>query len=321
MMEKTDTSANAIDVEAVTWVTRLDGESETERTREELEAWLARDPRHRGAYLRARAAWTSLDRLQILTGHSLGPEPSRLTRRRVMAASGGAAALAATVASVAFVLADRDRIATPIGEIRRVPLNDGSLVAVNTNSRLDVDLKPDLRRLTLDKGEVWFQVAKDKKRPFVVAAGEVRVRAVGTAFSVRRHDDGADVLVTEGVVETWTVDDARRKARVSAGSKVFVSDIAGPSRIVPAGEQIDRALAWRNGEIALDGQTLAAAAAEFNRYNTRRLTIDPSLADKRLVGWFHTNEPETFARAAAATLNVAMTTDEDEIHLAPKTEQ
>ena len=59
------------------------------------------------------------------------------------------------------------------------------------------------RNVRIDKGEAWFQVAKDKKRPFVVAAGDVRVRAVGTAFSVRRLEEGADVQVTEGVVEVF----------------------------------------------------------------------------------------------------------------------
>src|SRR6185312_13816101 len=135
--------------------------------------------------------------------------------------------------------------------------------------------------------------------PFLVSAGDVRVRAIGTAFSVRRRDDGADVLVTEGVVETWTVSSEDRKRLVSAGSKVFVSDIAGPSTVVDASMQIDRVLAWRDGEIALDGETLADAAEEFNRYNRRKIFIDPTLSDKRLVGWFHTNEPETFAHAAA----------------------
>lgn len=315
---------NAIDTAATQWVARLDAAPDDDPLRAEHQAWLAADTRHRGAFLRAQAAWTSLDRLKILPSMRSGEsdrskaEPE-LSRRRLILAGGTIATLAASAAAVTLLLPSRNQIVTPIGEIRRVPLNDGSVVAVNTNSLLNVELKPELRELVLDKGEVWFDAAKDAKRPFVVTAGSIRVRAVGTAFSVRRHDDGADVLVTEGTVETWSIDDQARRARVTAGSKVFVSDIAGPSRVVAASEQIDRTLAWRNGEIALDGQTLAAAAAEFNRYNTRRLTIDPSLADKRLVGWFHTNEPDNFARAAAATLGVTVVASDDEIHLAPKT--
>jgi transmembrane sensor len=52
-------------------------------------------------------------------------------------------------------------------------------------------MKPGLRQVKLDRGEAWFQVAKDPQRPFVVESGPVRVRAVGTAFSVRRREGGA----------------------------------------------------------------------------------------------------------------------------------
>lgn len=313
---------NAIDDRAIAWVSRMDKGALAPAARAELEAWLAQDARHRGAFMRAEAAWKKLDRLGI----PVNDEPTRdqvpetISRRGVLAAGGGAALLAAAATTVAFIWTGRNDIQTPKGEIRRVPLGDGSLVAVNTDSALNIALNAELREVTLDKGEVWFDVARDTKRPFVVAAGDVRVRAVGTAFSVRRLDDGADVLVTEGAVETWIVGAENRKRRVVAGSKVFVSDIDGPSNVVAAATQIDRTLAWRNGEIALDGETLADAAAEFNRYNDRKLTVDPALADKRLVGWFHTNEPETFAQAVVAALGGTIVAQEHEIHLAPKSE-
>jgi transmembrane sensor len=311
-----------IDERAVAWVCQLDKGEPTLAMLSELNAWLAEDARHQGAFLRAEAAWKSFDRLGILASNEADiSEPEGWMSRRGMLAAGvlgAAGASLATAATVAFMWTERGQILTPLGEIRRVPLSDGSLVAVNTNSELNISLKPDLRDLALDKGEVWFEVAKDRKRPFLVSAGDVRVRALGTAFSVRRRDDGADVLVTEGVVETWTVSSENRKRLVSAGSKVFVSDVAGPSMVVDAPMQIDRVLAWRDGEIALDGETLADAAGEFNRYNTRKIFIDPTLSDKRLVGWFHTNEPETFAAAAATTVGAVVVTNGDEIHLLPK---
>jgi transmembrane sensor len=315
-------SRNAIDDRAVAWVGQLDAGAMAPAACAELDAWLAQDARHRGAFLRAQAAWKKLDRLAIAVSDE--PKTARvhewISRRSVLAAGGGAAMLAAAATTVAFVWTGRHAIQTPIGEIRRVPLSDGSLVAVNTDSIVNIALEAELREVTLDKGEVWFDVAKDSNRPFVVAAGDVRVRALGTAFSVRRLDDGADVLVTEGVVETWVVGAENRKRRVQAGSKVFVSDIDGPSNVVADATQIDRTLAWRNGEVVLDGETLADAAAEFNRYNDRKLTVDPALSNERLVGWFHTNEPETFAQAVVAALGATVVARDNEIHLAPKPE-
>jgi transmembrane sensor len=311
---------NAIDERAIAWVCLLDKRTLSSSERAELDAWLDADPRHHGAFVRADAAWRSLDRLRILPGETKDPSRRKqwMSRRAMLAAGGAAAGIAA--AAAAFIWVERGRIETPIGEIRHVPLEDGSLADVNTNSALSVSFKPNLREITLDMGEAWFDVAKDRNRPFVVVAGNVRVRAVGTAFSVHRLSDGADVLVTEGAVETWTVGDQNHK-RIAAGSKMFVSEVAGPTVVVEIPPtQIIRTLAWRNGEIALDGETLAQAAAEFNRYNERRLVIDPALSDKRLVGWFHTDEPETFARAAATTLGAIIIESDDEIRLAPLTE-
>ncbi|HEY3813603.1 MAG TPA: FecR domain-containing protein [Caulobacteraceae bacterium] len=317
MSETTQPRLN--DDAAAAWAVRL-GEGALDREAQaELDAWLNEDPRRRGALLRAQAAWRLLDRAG--EGHGAVPAPRRrpvlrfaLGRRRLLA--GGAAAIAASVAGVAVMVNMGARYGTALGEVRRVPLADGSLAAINTESVVDVALRKDERRVTLERGEAWFSVAKDKARPFVVAAGPVRVRAVGTAFSVRLHATGADVLVTEGVVEAWTEGAVAKKVRIAAGARAFISNAVGPTQPVESPQQIDRALAWRDGQIALEGETLAQAAAEFNRYNKKKLVIeDPELAGGTLVGWFHANEPEAFARAAAATLNARVVEDKDAIRL------
>jgi transmembrane sensor len=222
----------------------------------------------------------------------------------VIAGAGGALA-AALVGGVGFWTLRPQRLDTRLGEIRRVPLADGSLVAINTKTALEVVMKPKARRILLKEGEAWFQVAKDPTRPFVVAAGQVRVRAVGTAFSVRRDAEpgaGVDVMVTEGVVETWVEGDESSRRRVSAGSRIILASTASPT-VAESPSQIERSLAWRNGEIALDGESLEQAARLFNRYNSRQIVIDdPALARERFVGLFQTNEPESFAAAVAATL-------------------
>ena len=156
------------------------------------------------------------------------------------------------------------------------------------------------RDVKLENGEAWFQVAHDKARPFVVEAGDVRVQAVGTAFSVRRREGGADVLVTEGVVDAWVVGHENDRTRIAAGSKSFVADATPDIEVVEASSDIDRALAWRTGELALNGESLGYAASELNRYNTRKLVIDdPKLGREPLVGYFRTDHPENFGRAVA----------------------
>jgi transmembrane sensor len=322
----TATDARLNDDAAATWAVRLgegalDGEAQIE-----FDAWLAADPQRRGALLRAQAAWRLLDRANESAGawdaDAAGAPnrprtPMRIGRRSLLVGgAAGAGALAAGVAGALLLLPGGARYDTAIGEVRRVPLADGSVATINTQSIVHVRLGRRERQIALERGEAWFSVAKDRARPFVVEAGPVRVRAVGTAFSVRRHDGGTDVLVTEGVVEAWTIGAEDKKVRITAGARDFISNAVGPTQPVTAPQQVERTLAWRDGQIALEGETLSEAAAEFNRYNKRKLVIeDPELASGTLVGWFHANEPETFARAAAVTLHARVIEDNDAIRL------
>ncbi|MDB5456868.1 MAG: anti-FecI sigma factor, FecR [Caulobacter sp.] len=308
-------SARQIDDEAADWAARIDGRGLDAAHEPKLQAWLAGDPRRAGAFLRAQAAISLLDRGRALAGAEPAvPTPRAATRRALIVGIGGAG-LAASVGTAMVWAARPQRLDTRLGEVRRVPLADGSLVAINTRTALEVILKPSSRQITLRRGEAWFQVAKDVHRPFVVAAGRVRVRAVGTAFSVRRRDGGADVMVTEGVVETWVDGEAGPRQRVAAGCKILLADAVAPI-VAESPSEIERSLAWRNGEIALDGETLGEAASQFNRYNSRQILIDdPVLAQERFVGLFRTNEPESFAAAVVATIGARVSEDERTIRL------
>src|SRR3546814_12570012 len=88
--------------------------------------------------------------------------------------------------------------ATSVGEIRRVPLADGSIAAINTASAIDVKLDDAARHVRVVEGEAWFQVARDKQRPFVVAAGRARGRAVGTDRKSGVYGESVVVCVVHG---------------------------------------------------------------------------------------------------------------------------
>lgn len=275
----------------------LDGDEDAR-----LAAWLEEDSRHRGAFLRATAALGLLDRVRALSGRSdegegRAPERDRRHWRRW----GGGAMAAALVAGLGFgVWPDRaERIDTRIGEIRRMPLADGSVALVNSGATLRVAFTPAERHIDVNKGEAWFQVAHNPKRPFVVASGPYRVQAVGTAFDVRREGDAARVVVTKGVVKIWSVDSADPPRRVAAGQWAVLK----PGRMAVRAmepQASDQQLAWREGRIVLDDMTLGQAAAEFNRYNNDQLEVAPQLAGRRVVGWFRIYDVDGFAAASAA---------------------
>lgn len=314
-------SASEIEAEAARWVVRLDREGRTSQLSADLDAWLSVDTRRRGALLQAEAAWAMLDRGQMLAAEDVTPAPApsngvRLPRRALFAGAG--AAIAAGVGAM-LVMNMPDRYGTAVGEIRRIPLADGSTAAINTSSAIDVNLGVRMRRVRLEKGEAWFQVARDASRPFLVEAGPVRVQAVGTAFSVRRRPNGADILVTEGVVKVWVQGAEGHVVRLPAGSKAFMADNAAVSERPGEPSEIDRELAWRAGKIDLAGETLGHAADEFNRYNARKLVItDPVLAEERLYGVFRTDDPEGFAGAVAASLHASVSSDPSQIRIGRK---
>ncbi|MBY8826598.1 FecR family protein [Hephaestia mangrovi] len=292
-------SASDMHSEAALWVARMDRDQWDDDHEAELQFWLDADPRHHGALLRAQAAWMTLDEPRI------GPEAAvpRFARRAVLA--GGGTAIAASIAGGILWLGNGTRYTTKVGETRRVPLDDGSIAAINTQSAVEIDYSPMRRDVRLDRGEAWFQVAKNPKRPFVVEAGRVRAEAVGTAFSVRLKHDGAEVLVTEGVVEAWASGADGHRVRLLAGERAFIADDAAIIREPTPPSSVDRALAWRSGKIDLVGEPLANAVAEFNRYNTRQITLaDPALSGLQFDGVFRTDDPEGFALAVKRSLGV-----------------
>lgn len=193
---------------------------------------------------------------------------------------------------------------TPVGGIASVPMSDGSKVTLNTDSRIRLAVTETERRVELERGEAFFEVAKDPDRPFVVAAGGKRVIAVGTQFSVRRDRDDVRVFVAEGAVrvENETEPEAREGSNefklltLSAGSIACASD-AGVLLQESTVPEIESYLSWRTGHLIFRDTALADAVAEFNRYNTRKIVIeDPAVAAIRLSGKFRSTQFEAFVR-------------------------
>lgn len=320
-------SAVTTDDHAALWATKLDLRLLSAAEEAALDHWLTQNPLHQGALLRAQATLAYINRGRALApGGAFQQEAAAAAekaaapgRRQFLQLSAGVTAMAAGFGAI-FVLPrlSREEIRTDIGEVRRVPLADGSVAVLNTASRLAIALQPQQRAISLKEGEAWFQVAHDRSRPFIVDAGAVRVRALGTAFAVKRRPEGADVLVTEGVVETWIEGrpDSRRILR--AGARSYVASGTGPaaSSMDDSPQEVERALAWRGGEIALDGQTVDYAIAELNRYNRKKIVIeDPSIGRERIVGYFRTSDPMRFASAVAEMTGSRVVEKEGEIEV------
>ena len=308
---------SAVDDEATAWVTRTAGGRMTDRERQDFAAWQESSDRHKGAYLRAQAIWELLNEANVVSEvyevkTAVLPVTVKHNRRALLA--GG---LAASIAAAAgYGLCRVRTLKTSEGEFRKVPLPDRSLASLNSGSTLKVDMASDTRRVRLIEGEAWFEVAKNPERPFIVEAGDVRVRALGTAFSVRRKEAGAEILVTEGVVETWNDKEEGNRRRLFVGDAAFVAYETADIRVAEAPAEVERKLAWRTGDIVLDHETVGEAAQEFNRYNARKIiVIDPQVASARLVGRYRLDQPDEFAESVRLLLDVPTAVRDDSIFL------
>ncbi|MES2697750.1 MAG: FecR domain-containing protein [Verrucomicrobiota bacterium] len=176
----------------------------------------------------------------------------------------------------------------------RQTLPDGTVVELNDRAEFSVDFSPSLRRVILRRGDAHFAVTKDPARPFVVVAGKVEVRAVGTAFAVQLAPGTVEVLVTEGTVAVDRVQLPRAPslAIVDAGRRTVVETAAISSLVVaplpvvavPAAEIAER-LAWRAPRLEFSATPLAEVVALFNAHSRVRLVlVDPLLETLPLSG-------------------------------------
>ncbi|HVY35307.1 MAG TPA: FecR domain-containing protein [Caulobacteraceae bacterium] len=324
-MTQRETSA-AIDDAAAAWLARLDRAPLIGPEADALEAWLAADPRRRGAFARARAVMVYTDRARTLLDRSdaKGRDGfvrqgaySRVTRRGTLVAGGAVAATVLVgVISLGFGFWLPGRAyETQKGEVRRLPLADGSVLTLNTATKVDVKFSAARRDIQLVEGEAVFDVAKNAKRPFYVDSGDLRVRAVGTSFTVRKWPGKpTQVLVSEGVVEVSRA--GSKPIRVSANQQAQVNADASLSSTAVDADALTRELMWRQGMISFEASTLRDAALQFSRYSDTRIEIDdPVVADKTISGLFSATNPAGFARAVALSLNLNTRTEGDTIRL------
>lgn len=187
----------------------------------------------------------------------------------------------------------QQQFTTVIGGLQTIPLSDGSRVLLNTDTEIRVSLTSRERRVEIVRGEAFFDVAHDASRPFVVHAGERRVIAVGTQFSVRREERDLHVTVAEGTVR---LEDHARNTLLPAGSDMQARGDAVHVQQVPLTE-VERKLTWRTGVLTFRETTLAEAVAELNRYSTRKLVIgDPGIAMLQVSGVFRSDGVDSFVR-------------------------
>lgn len=314
-------SALTTEKEAANWLAKMDKAYNRQLDETCLETYAAENPEfskwletsvlNRVALLRLLSTWKRADRIVAVnvtaqrenTIHPLFQKP---VVRQVFSIA--AVFMVAFFASIqiadvpGFFSNGIKSYETEIGGQEYVPLTDGSTLILNTNTEVEAKIDEEVRRVTLKKGEAFFDVSHDENRPFIVDAGDQHITVLGTKFSVKHTNDGIKVTVVEGLVR---IDSKGQETVLSPPTLVSRGKVAqtnGTDILVnePDSTHLERQLSWRSGYIVFDSVPLVEAIEEFNRYNRINLQIvDPAIEDIRIGGRFKANNVEAFARLLA----------------------
>ena len=292
---------------AADWFTRLrDPEVSLEEVLE-WQRWVRADIQHATAFARIEEAWDALQDVPVERVTEPSGEKLNLARRRTWwyAAAASVATVAVAVSwNLGATSSPTQRIHTPVGENLTLKLEDGSQVTLGGDSVLEVDYSHSARNLRLSRGEAFFAVSKDPKRPFRVEAGKATVIALGTEFNVRRSLDQVEVAVLEGRVRlepspspvmaplAWLRDvtplirniaPSLDTTELDAGAQALAnkSGIDSPAPL----SNPDAVVAWREGLLPFRGEPLRYAIEHVNRYSTKPILIDDErIGDFRITG-------------------------------------
>ena len=306
---------------AADWFVRRQQTPWTDADEHALSAWLAQAPLHREIFEGLARNWHSGPQLKVLFPDDFpaplrrpAPAPTSAPHRPFLAWLARPAPvltlLVLALAAGGWYRWDHTpsytlQATTTPGETREIALPDGSLIALNVGSRLQVHYYPRRREVVLDEGEAFFRVATDPGRPFTVDAGPSQVTVVGTAFNVRTAPPRLVVKVLEGRVQV-TADRERPDTGallLAAGSGISLDPNSGQHLDVPA--EPDTVGDWRTGQVQFSQAPLDDVAAELGRYLGQPVTLaDPALGRLRVSGLLATRSPERFLRALPEMLPV-----------------
>lgn len=292
--------------EALHWVARKLSGSMNAEERRRFDDWIAASATNRAAFSNAEALLGAVDEdgdglLAAEFERQLhdAADKQRADRRTVMMRIAASLVAAGALAVVAIFFAGEKPITTAnygtaVGQSQHVTLHDGSEIELNTASRIAVTFAADERSVKLAAGEAFFNVEKDRARPFVVSTPAAKITVTGTSFSVSTYDGGAVVRVLTGVVDVAPT--GGQQATLLAGDMIRIGDDGVGSPV----ERFDAGLdfAWRTGKLRFRGEPLGEVLPTLNRYFETPITLaDERLATIPVSAEFDITDRETTLRA------------------------
>jgi transmembrane sensor len=194
-------------------------------------------------------------------------------------------------AIVAAVKGDPTKVAyntlhVPVGEIYQVELPDGSKVWMNSSTSLKFPTKfvGTQREVTMD-GEAYFEIEKDKSKPFVVKTQTAEVTVLGTHFNVSAYgdDDFFATTLIEGSVRLDATNQESGKVVLKPGQKGSLLKGNNPAIVV---NEVDiyQEIAWKDGKFYFEKEKLGTIISKLSRW----YDVDFALENQSLANYTFT---------------------------------
>jgi transmembrane sensor len=193
------------------------------------------------------------------------------------------------VLTLPLLLQSRADFETGTGERLQVMLKDGTSVELGADTALDVALDAQGRKVTLLKGQAFFDVAKDPAHPFTVMAGTTEIHVIGTAFDVDYRQDETIVQLERGHV---AVDGSGiGHVELTPGETVSVRPKSGT--ITRGTVETADIGAWRQGRLFVEDQSVGSVVETLRRYHKGVIRIvGRDLAARRVTGSYDLKDPD-----------------------------
>jgi transmembrane sensor len=319
MMDTRDCACGQATVrdDAARWFVRLQEPAVDVVVYRQFETWLGEHPQHQNEFDLLQGLWKAADLMPPARLKALCEEaPTRSKRRPIMRYALAASVLVVALGLGLFSGLNRPtpytaEFSTALGERRHVALPDGSVVDLDSRSRMQVRFEKDRRSIELTEGEAMFSVEHDSSRPFVVEAGSGKVTVTGTRFDVRRGNAETRVVVEQGTVKV--------QGR-SAADHDFINLTAGLGTHVDGQGKVAAAYAvnpaeltaWRTGKLVFNNASLADVAEQVSRYREKPLKVgNPAVGNLRLTSVFKSDNTDALLKALPSILPVAVRTLDD----------
>ena len=140
----------------------------------------------------------------------------------------------------------RNVINVPYGGTYTVELCDGTKVYLNSGTKLEFPSRFDgnVRSVSL-KGEAYFEVVRNERKPFVVEVDEMKVKVLGTAFNVKSYVDEPGIYTTLVQGSVAILRDGQPEKKIKPGEQAYYNKSVGTLSVSPV--DVDEFTAWKDG--------------------------------------------------------------------------